>query len=101
MRRVHVECFHRQAPHDALWVYADTDAVLVSDQFFCGSFQRTQFSQAIDANIFNNLIRKGSSKLKKRQKFAKSLDVDFQTLAGFTNLRYTKNGQCFAHDCIV
>ena len=37
-----------------------------------------------------------------RQKFAKSLaHVDFQTLAGFTNLRHTKNGQCFAHDCIV
>ena len=25
--------------------------------------------------------------------------MDFQTLAGFTNFRLTKNGQCFAHDC--
>ena len=35
------------------------------------------------------------------QKFAKSLArVEFQTLTGLTNLRHTKNGQCFAHDCI-
>ena len=35
-----------------------------------------------------------------RQKIAKSMaHVDVQTLVGFKNLRFTKNGQCFAHDC--
>ena len=32
--------------------------------------------------------------------FEKSLaHLAGQTLAGFSNFRHTKNGQCFAHDC--